>query len=187
MAKHPERVIEHAVKGMLPKNTLGRKQGMKLKVYAGAEHPHMAQKPPRDQDGGLNQWQNEALYYGTGRQEERRRPRSPRSRHRQGDRQRSRWPRVLRSRSSASNYAEDPVQGDRHPGSLRRARHVSTAAASRARPALCATASPAPCSRLATTAPSSRSAGYLTRDARMVERKKYGLKKARKRPQFSKR
>ena len=45
MAKHPERVIEHAVKGMLPKNTLGRKQGMKLKVYAGAEHPHMAQKP----------------------------------------------------------------------------------------------------------------------------------------------
>ena len=45
MAKHPERVIEHAVKGMLPKNTLGRKQGLKLKVYAGAEHPHMAQKP----------------------------------------------------------------------------------------------------------------------------------------------
>lgn len=45
MAKHPERVIEHAVKGMLPKNTLGRAMGKKLKVYAGAEHPHMAQKP----------------------------------------------------------------------------------------------------------------------------------------------
>ena len=45
MAKHPERVIEHAVKGMLPKNTLGRKQGMKLKVYAGPEHPHQAQNP----------------------------------------------------------------------------------------------------------------------------------------------
>ena len=45
LQKHPERVIEHAVKGMLPKNTLGRKQGMKLKVYAGAEHPHAAQKP----------------------------------------------------------------------------------------------------------------------------------------------
>ena len=45
MAKHPERILEHAVKGMLPKNTLGRKQGLKLKVYAGAEHPHMAQKP----------------------------------------------------------------------------------------------------------------------------------------------
>ena len=35
MEKHPERVIEHAVKGMLPKNTLGRQMGMKLKVYAG--------------------------------------------------------------------------------------------------------------------------------------------------------
>ena len=43
--KHPERVIEKAVKGMLPKTTLGRKQGMKLKVYAGAEHPHAAQNP----------------------------------------------------------------------------------------------------------------------------------------------
>jgi large subunit ribosomal protein L13 len=45
MAKHPERVIEHAVKGMLPKNTLGRAMGKKLKVYAGSEHPHMAQQP----------------------------------------------------------------------------------------------------------------------------------------------
>ena len=45
MQKHPERVIEHAVKGMLPKNTLGRKQGKKLKVYVGPEHPHAAQKP----------------------------------------------------------------------------------------------------------------------------------------------
>ena len=45
MAKHPERVIEHAVKGMLPKNSLGRAQGMKLKVYAGPEHPHAAQNP----------------------------------------------------------------------------------------------------------------------------------------------
>jgi len=45
MAKHPERVIEHAVKGMLPKNTLGRAMGKKLKVYTGPEHPHAAQKP----------------------------------------------------------------------------------------------------------------------------------------------
>lgn len=45
MQRHPERVIEHAVKGMLPKNTLGRKQGMKLKVYAGPHHPHTAQQP----------------------------------------------------------------------------------------------------------------------------------------------
>ena len=45
MANHPERVVEHAVKGMLPHNTLGRKQGMKVKVYAGPEHPHAAQNP----------------------------------------------------------------------------------------------------------------------------------------------
>ena len=45
MTKHPERVIEHAVKGMLPKGTLGRAQAKKLKVYCGAEHPHAAQKP----------------------------------------------------------------------------------------------------------------------------------------------
>ena len=45
MAKHPERVIEHAVKGMLPKTTLGRQQFGKLKVYAGPEHPHVAQNP----------------------------------------------------------------------------------------------------------------------------------------------
>ena len=42
---HPERVIEHAVKGMLPKNALGRKMFAKLYVYAGTEHPHAAQKP----------------------------------------------------------------------------------------------------------------------------------------------
>lgn len=45
MAKHPERVIEHAVKGMVPKTTLGRQQLRKLKVYAGPEHPHQAQNP----------------------------------------------------------------------------------------------------------------------------------------------
>jgi large subunit ribosomal protein L13 len=45
LAKHPERVIEHAVKGMLPHNTLGRAMGMKLKVYAGPEHNNQAQKP----------------------------------------------------------------------------------------------------------------------------------------------
>jgi large subunit ribosomal protein L13 len=44
-ANHPERVIEAAVKGMLPKTKLGRAMAKKLKVYAGAEHPHQAQQP----------------------------------------------------------------------------------------------------------------------------------------------
>ena len=45
LATHPERVIEIAVKGMLPKNALGREMYRKLKVYGGAEHPHTAQQP----------------------------------------------------------------------------------------------------------------------------------------------
>jgi large subunit ribosomal protein L13 len=44
-AKNPERVIELAVKGMLPKNKLGKAMAKKLKVYASADHPHTAQKP----------------------------------------------------------------------------------------------------------------------------------------------
>lgn len=44
-AEHPERVIEKAVKGMLPRGPLGYAQYRKLKVYAGAEHPHEAQQP----------------------------------------------------------------------------------------------------------------------------------------------
>lgn len=42
---HPERVVEEAVRGMLPHNALGRKLYRKLKVYRGSEHPHAAQKP----------------------------------------------------------------------------------------------------------------------------------------------
>jgi large subunit ribosomal protein L13 len=45
MEQHPDRVIDLAVKGMLPKNNLGRLMRRKLKVYAGAEHPHTAQMP----------------------------------------------------------------------------------------------------------------------------------------------
>jgi large subunit ribosomal protein L13 len=43
--KHPERVIELAVRGMLPKSKLGKAMAKKLKVYADAEHPHSAQRP----------------------------------------------------------------------------------------------------------------------------------------------
>jgi large subunit ribosomal protein L13 len=45
LEEHPTRVIEHAVRGMLPKNRLGRKMIRKLKVYAGSDHPHQAQQP----------------------------------------------------------------------------------------------------------------------------------------------
>ncbi|HWP66919.1 MAG TPA: 50S ribosomal protein L13 [Candidatus Limnocylindria bacterium] len=44
-AKHPTRLVRNAVEGMLPKNRLGRQLATKLKVYAGPEHPHQAQRP----------------------------------------------------------------------------------------------------------------------------------------------
>ena len=43
--KYPEKAVEKAVRGMLPRTTLGRAQLTKLKVYAGSEHPHAAQQP----------------------------------------------------------------------------------------------------------------------------------------------
>ncbi len=45
LAKHPTRAVSFAIKGMLPKNSLGRAMFSKLKVYPGAEHPHVAQQP----------------------------------------------------------------------------------------------------------------------------------------------
>ncbi|MGP3958446.1 50S ribosomal protein L13 [Nonomuraea sp. 3N208] len=45
MEKRPDKAVEKAVKGMLPKNSLGRKMIKKLKVYAGSDHPHQAQQP----------------------------------------------------------------------------------------------------------------------------------------------
>lgn len=44
-AKHPQRILERAVKGMLPKNPLGRDMFRKLKIYVGSDHPHAAQQP----------------------------------------------------------------------------------------------------------------------------------------------
>jgi large subunit ribosomal protein L13 len=44
-AEHPKRIVEEAVRGMLPKTKLGRAMFLKLKVYPGAKHPHQAQKP----------------------------------------------------------------------------------------------------------------------------------------------
>jgi large subunit ribosomal protein L13 len=45
LKKFPDRVLEYAIKGMLPKNRLGRQMFKKLKVYAGPSHPHQAQQP----------------------------------------------------------------------------------------------------------------------------------------------
>jgi large subunit ribosomal protein L13 len=47
LEKHPERIIEHAIKGMLPKNRLGSELFRNLKVYVGSEHKHEAQNPTK--------------------------------------------------------------------------------------------------------------------------------------------
>ncbi len=47
LEKKPEEILRHAVKGMLPKNSLGRRQLTKLKIYAGSDHPHQAQQPEK--------------------------------------------------------------------------------------------------------------------------------------------
>jgi len=52
LARHPDRVVKHAVRGMLPHNALGRKMLRKLKVYAGADHPHHAQLAATEKQAG---------------------------------------------------------------------------------------------------------------------------------------
>jgi large subunit ribosomal protein L13 len=51
MEKHPERILEAAVRRMVPRNKLGRKQMTKLKIYAGPQHPHQAQQPQEFKPG----------------------------------------------------------------------------------------------------------------------------------------
>ena len=55
IAKRPERVIELAIKGMLPKTKLGKAMAKKLKIYADAEHPHSAQRPQALRPNSQNQ------------------------------------------------------------------------------------------------------------------------------------
>ena len=64
-AKHPGRALEKAVKGMLPKGPLGYAMVKKLKVYAGATHPHTAQQPKAA--GHLRSGDDRKWNYGTGR------------------------------------------------------------------------------------------------------------------------
>ncbi len=47
LANHPERVLEHAIKGMLPKNRIGKQMFKKLRIYTGEAHPHIAQQPEK--------------------------------------------------------------------------------------------------------------------------------------------
>ena len=140
---HPERVIEHAVKGMLPKNALGRKMFGKLHVYAGAEHPHAAQnKRDIDEYFGL-----ETLKLIV------------------------RQPLELTETAAKFDVIVN-VCGGGFTGQAGAIRHGISRALLQAD---------------GDYRPSLKKAGFLTRDPRMKERKKPGLKAARRAPQFSKR
>ena len=134
-AKNSRRLIETSVKGMLPKNTLGRKQFTKLNVYGGAEHPHAEYIPHADLREVINQ------------------------------------PFAVTETKGAYDVFVN-VNGGGYAGQSGAIRHGIARALLEVDPDF----------RLAL-----KRAGLLTRDARMVERKKPGLKKARKASQFSKR
>ena len=188
--RKPELPIEKAVKGMLPKNVLGRQMLSKLKVYAGADHPHAAQKPqtPRILSATSNE-HTQTISTRTTPPASARPPspasasppaaaRSPSTSRPADDyfeRETSAW--SCASRSSSSRSTTSTTSGRRW-----------SAAATARRPRPCATASLA---RSARSTPSaarrSSKAGFLTRDARKKERKKYGQPGARKRFQYTKR
>ena len=116
------------------------------------------------------------------------RPRAHRAGHRPVDDQRPHARRLL-PEQGAPAARQRAVRDPRAPRTATTSSPASTAAASPARPARCASASPAALNEIDVEAnrPALKKAGFLTRDPRAKERKKYGLKKARKAPQYSKR
>ena len=181
--RRPTEVLRVAVKGMLPKNRLARQQITKLKIYAGPEHPHEAQNPKPLETDAVSEI---AQYRGTGK----RKTSVARVILRPGDG--STWvngrtleeyfPRSVWQTIAVSPLKVAGVEGQYnlrvrvHGGGLTgqagAVRHGIARALVEANPEL--------------RIPLKRE-GFLTRDARQVERKKAGLHKARKAPQFSKR
>ena len=189
LERRPTEVLRKAVKGMLPRNRLGRAQITKLKIYAGPDHPHEAQMPEplgRRHTEGQGRVSDIAQYRGTGK----RKTSVARVILRPGDG--TTWingrpledyfPREALRTAAIAPLAISGLEGKfdlrarLHGGGIAgqagALRHGIARALVEADPNLRVTL---------------KREGFLTRDAREVERKKAGLKKARKRPQFSKR
>ena len=174
---------------MLPKNVLGRQMLTKLKVYATPDHPHAAQKP---QPLTVNGLRNESYMatdprtYATGK----RKTAIARIWLKAGTGtiivNGKTGRRVLRARDVAHDHAPGARahRGGQTSSTCRRRSHGGGKAP---RPRRCATASRARSSARPREAPRLKRAGFLTRDARKKERKKYGQPGARKRFQYSKR
>jgi len=186
----PERIIEQAVKGMLPHNSLGRQQFKKLKVYKGADHPHAAQNPVL-----LNSWstkmnsqiKNKAVYWGTGR----RKTSVARVRlipgnglikinGRSGDD-------YLNFNPLHLNSVKAPLQTLGLENSYDVLVNVFGGGLTGQADAIKQGAARALCELSPDNRKPLKTEGHLSRDPRAKERRKYGLKKARKAPQFSKR
>jgi len=186
----PERIIEQAVKGMLPHNSLGRQQFKKLKVYKGADHPHAAQNPVLLNSEFIkmnSQIKNKAVSWGTGR----RKTSVARVRlipgnglikinGRDGDD-------YLNFNPLHLNSIKAPLQTLGLENSYDILVNVFGGGLTGQADAIKQGAARALCELSPDNRKPLKTEGHLSRDPRAKERRKYGLKKARKAPQFSKR
>ncbi len=185
LERHPERVIEIAVKGMLPKGPLGRAMYRKLKVYAGAEHPHAAQQPqPLELYGTIIMaiTQN----YGTGR----RKSSTARVFLRKGSGNITVNDRPLDEffgRETARMIVRQPLELTKNTESFDIVVTTTGGGITGQAGAIRLGIARALVEYDETLKTELRKAGFMTRDAREVERKKVGLHKARRATQFSKR
>ena len=186
----PERIIEQAVKGMLPHNSLGRQQFKKLKVYKGVDHPHAAQNPVLLNNLFIkmnSQIKNNAVYWGTGR----RKTSVARVRLIPGNGQIK-----INGRSGDDylnfnplhlNSIKAPLQTLGLENSYDILVNVFGGGLTGQADAIKQGAARALCELSPDNRKPLKTEGHLSRDPRAKERRKYGLKKARKAPQFSKR
>jgi len=186
----PERIIEQAVKGMLPHYSLGRQQFKKLKVYKGADHPHTAQNPVLLNSLFIkmnSQIKNKAVYWGTGR----RKTSVARVRlipgnglikinGRSGDD-------YLNFNPLHLNSIKAPLQTLGLENSYDVLVNVFGGGLTGQADAIKQGAARALCELSPDNRKPLKTEGHLSRDPRAKDRRKYGLKKARKAPQFSKR
>ena len=191
-SRKPADAVRHTIKGMLPKGPLGRPQITKLKVYAGPDHPHAAQSPkplddqPLTETGNRSPMATKPLTQTTGRRKEavararlRRAPVRSRSTGVRSSLLPDRRPADGRLRAAARGRGRRDVRHRRVDPRRRRDR-AGRRAAHGDRPLAARSSTP-------TSATMLKKAGLLTRDPRKKESKKYGLVKARKAKQFTKR
>ena len=184
LATYPERVIEIAVKGMLPKNPLGREMYRKLKVYGGAEHPHTAQQPQALELYGIIMTIQQN--YGTGR----RKTSAARVFLRKGKgaiEVNGKSLEAFFGRETSCMIVRQPLELTQNTEKFDITVTVAGGGITGQAGAIRLGIARALIEYDETLKSQLRKAGFVTRDAREVERKKVGRRKARRGPQYSKR